>query len=60
MEKMRQNSGNPIKDMSASKRDSKYFAVQNYDKIFLAGISINKLQNHYDFSLKILSLFCLF
>lgn len=44
--------GNPIKDMSASKRDSKYFAVQNYDKIFLAGISINKLQNHYDFSLK--------
>ena len=49
--------GNPIKHMSQPHRENKYFSSKNYDNIYLAGISLKKLETKYKISIKDLNPF---
>ena len=49
--------GNPKKNMSLSHRENKYFSSKNYDNIYLAGISLKKLETKYKLSTKDLNPF---
>jgi N-acetyl sugar amidotransferase len=39
--------GNPIADNFQSLRDKSYFALQNLDEVYLAGVSLRELQDKY-------------
>ena len=44
--------GNPKKNMSLSHRENKYFSSKNYNNIYLAGLSLKKLEVKYKLSVK--------
>lgn len=42
--------GNPIKDNMSAKRDFKYFTAKDQSEIYLSGVSIQDLKDHFAFS----------
>ncbi|MCM8790611.1 MAG: N-acetyl sugar amidotransferase [Candidatus Omnitrophica bacterium] len=42
--------GNPIADNAVSMRDRSYFAFDNMDELYLAGVSVRELKEKYGFS----------
>lgn len=42
--------GNPIADTASSLRDKSYFAMQNFDDMFLGGVSVKELIEKHDVS----------
>lgn len=49
--------GNPIAETSSSLRDKSYFATENIDDIYLAGVSVKELREKYDLSLNDLNVY---
>ena len=49
--------GNPIAENNSSLRKKNYFAVKNYNKIYLAGMKISDLVKKYKFSYQDLKIF---
>ena len=49
--------GNPIAENNSSLRKKSYFAVKNYNNIYLAGIKISELIKRYDFKHQDLKIF---
>jgi N-acetyl sugar amidotransferase len=40
--------GNPIEDSASAKRDQSYFAVEDKSKVYLSGVSVLDLKEHFD------------